>query len=80
MTTEALETLAFHISHLQKYGYANSSKWYNHWMSRAAEDGVNVKLLEESVKVALESYYAPSFKMAVKAYMILDGSGIDLDA
>lgn len=80
MTCEALETLAFHISHVEKYGYANSTKWYNHWLSRAAESGVNIPLLRKCVKVALDNYYAPSFKYAVKAYMTIDGSGIDLNA
>ena len=79
MKIEAVETLAFHLAHVESYGYPNSTKWYNHWMSRAAEDGVNLELLKACVKVALEEGYIPSFKYTVKAYMILSGAGVELD-
>lgn len=79
MTTEALETLAFHLAHVESYGYPNSTKWFNHWTAKGEADGVNVELLKACVQVALNKGYIPSFKHAVKAYMILSGAGIDLD-
>ena len=79
MKIEALETLAFHIAHVENYGYANSVKWYNHWTARAKEDGVNLELLKACVQVALDKGYIPSFKFSVKAYLTLSGAGMDMD-
>lgn len=80
MTYESLETLAFHLAHVESYGYPNSVQWYNHWTARAQENGVNLELLKACVGVAIAKGYIPSFKFAVKAYIRLSGAGVDLDA
>ena len=79
MKIEALETLAFHVSHVKTWGYPNSVKWFNHWTAKGEADGVNIELLTACVGVAIEKGYIPSFKYAVKAYMILSGAGIEND-
>lgn len=79
MKIEALETLAFHLAHVESYGYPNSTQWYNHWTARAKEDGVNLELLKACVQVALDKGYIPSFKFSVKAYLTLSGAGVDMD-